>query len=198
MADILKKAFSLWGIYFLKPSKGYVMKKKTGAFFVLATVVLAVYGCGDGKLTGPKPDLKKDIVSEFYLLEGWKMESRSCWVCDMEEFEQRIIDTTRISFEIEVQWMEGKPDTVGFYGLEGANAGENVVYPPHCVNMEDCMVYAKFTGRKLEFDTGDWGYLYKGTGTLENGIIELKTFHRYRGLRIEYELEGRKQNAPGN
>lgn len=162
------------------------MKK---AILILVLLSTILFGC-----SGNLPESKiQDINSGTYKLSGIQVELRYDFPGGEDSIRSR--DTTEIEFTVEIDY-PSKPlgkqrkDTVRFDGLIGADAGEYQA-APGCLP-PFCDAYAKIKGGELTFDLLRPGGRYYGRGFLGAETLILETHFRYRGIGIDYHLQGEK------
>lgn len=159
---------------------------------------MLITGCSDNP---SKPKEKEEnektstnYVSEVYYLTGTEIDrDPDCFPCTVEyEF---TYDTSWVATVVSVKYLEENPDSVQFFGLNGANSSRKSVFPQNCresdVLYEYC-VYAAYENSMIElelFDRGDW---YQGNGTLGDDELNINGFYKYRGDSVGYDLSGQK------
>jgi len=148
-----------------------------------------------------------DEYSEFYYMKGIQVSQSLCYVSSScESGEVLRSDTLKTAFLVMVTFSSEKPDSVLFNGLEGANvsprfystlnksieqSAELSGTPAYCNSTLGCG-YARIDGDTLEFNQYEPSFNYVGTGTLKNDRLTLHTQWIYRGIGMEYFLEGQK------
>lgn len=161
------------------------MKSKT----ILLLPVLILTGCS-GNLVETRV---QQVNSGTYQLKGVQIEKQLCYICSVgEEGHVMSTDTTEIEFAVEVEYPKGKRDTVRFRGLEGADAGEYTATSRSYCTPPYCYADAKLRGSELTFNLESVGGYYGGRGFLGAGELALETQYRYRGIGVDYFLEGEK------
>lgn len=145
--------------------------------------------------------------SEFYYMKGIQVSQSLCYVSSScESGEVLKSDTLKTAFLVMVTFNSDKPDSVLFDGLEGANVSPRFYStlnkpieqsaelrgtPAYCNSTLGCG-YARIDGDTLEFNQYEPSFNYVGTGTLKNDRLTLHTQWIYRGIGMEYFLEGQK------
>lgn len=139
----------------------------------------------------------KDANTGTYHLQGTKIDKKLCYICSVDEEDEVLsADTSEIEFTVEIEYASGvlasgKPDTVHFRGLEGANAGEHQIAFSYCTP-PFCYTKARLNGAELTFNLVTPGGYYGGRGYLGAGKLTLETQYKYRGIGVDYFLEGEK------
>ena len=100
-------------------------------------------------------------------------------------------------FSVNILPVPGKKDTLRFYGLQGADAGEfdKRVFP-YCTMPENCVIYAKLIGDVFEIDISNDGRRYRAQGILKSSTIELEGQYSYENITIDYDLKGLRALLP--
>jgi len=146
--------------------------------------------------------------SEFYHMKGIQVSQSLCYVSSScEPGDVLKSDTLKTAFLVMVTFNSEKPDSVLFNGLEGANVSPRFYNslnnksieksaelrgtPAYCDSTLGCG-YARIDGDTLEFNQYEPSFNYVGTGTLKNDRLTLHTQWIYRGIGMEYFLEGQK------
>lgn len=161
--------------------------------FIAFLLSLGLLGCSDNFLESTI----KDANTGTYQLRGTQIDKKLCYVCSVgEEGEVLSADTTEIEFTVEIEYptgvlASGKPDTVHFRGLLGADAGEHTLAFSYCTP-PFCYTKARLNGAELTFNLVTPGGRYAGSGYLGAGKLTLETQYRYRGIGVDYFLEGEK------
>ena len=100
-----------------------------------------------------------------------------------------------VSFSVNVAIVEGKQDTIRFFGLYGADAGDVVdrVFPD-CTVSDDCKVYARVNTPFVDFeiDIENRGRRYQATGVFTPTTLQLTGRYTHGGREIDYELDGER------
>lgn len=162
-----------------------MIKNETLIYVILYLLLADFSGNIDSKL--------KEINTGTYLVTGTEIQLSYDFPWPAWGGEEVILsrDTSYIEFTIEIEYPEGKQDTVRFSGLEGANAGEYQAVDWGCTHPA-CNTDANLNGSKLTFDLYGTDGTYTGSGQLGGGHIFLDTFFEYRNVGIVYNLEGTK------
>ena len=144
-----------------------------------------LFGCSDNF-----PESKtRDVNSGAYQLSGTQVEKHYQFPWGEDNVYSR--DTTEIEFMVTVEYPHEREDTVRFEGLEGANAGEYHSVNSNCTH-PSCYADAQLISEELKFNLSAAGGSYTGEGFLGAGTLILETHFRYRGIGIDYYLQGEK------
>jgi len=183
-----------------KRTKKHSFKKLTllGNIATLLASVLYFNSCNS-----VDPDAKAvDKMSGIYYMHGTKIITiyPCTFTCfDMEPY----VETTTVAFTMNMEPVDGKRDTIRFFGLMGADAGESgtrgfreFLFPIELFYSEEFKVYAHLTGSTFEIDLATAGPQYTATGILQNNAIQLSGQYHYRQRTFAYELEGVKIERP--
>lgn len=170
---------------------------------LLLTLPAWMFGCSDNP---SKPEEKEEnektstnYVSEVYYLTGTEIDrDPDCFPCTVEfEF---TYDTTWVATVVSVKYLEENPDSVQFFGLNGANSTRKSAFPQNCkesdVLYEYC-AYASLNNGSINLDLFRSGYLYQGEGTLQNDELQVNGLFKYRGDSVGYDLSGQKIEGLG-
>lgn len=136
-----------------------------------------------------------------YLIQGVQINKYLCAIgCNGEQGSILSSDTLYRSYEISIEMIDFREDTLRFRHLEGTEVDvmgipyQGHTSNPDCyMNEEDCS-YSKLTGNQLEFDILSPFAWYYGTGTLHNGNLKLETTFYYRGIEVDFYFTGYKIN----
>lgn len=178
------------------------MKKILPYIFLILSLLS---GCSENS-TEPTSD-EIDHISGKYALEGTQINQRVCsppyfQEYDCEPGEPLESDTVQTSLIIEIQVIEGRPDTVLFTGLEGADADIKYHRDADALptpSMTECLTsgnpdydcaYAEIHEERLTFNLSQFSAIYHGEGTVSEGFLRVETIYGYRGAVIKYSLEG--------
>lgn len=141
-----------------------------------------------------------DNMSGVYYMHGTKISTvyPCTFTCfDMEPY----VDTTRVAFTMNMEPVDEKKDTLLFFGLLGADAGDSGPYqhtenlfPIELFYQEEYKIYANVAGNTFEIELWSAGPHYKATGIVEDGMIELEGYYRYRNRTFAYSIAGKKIN----
>jgi len=140
-----------------------------------------------------------DSFTGHYYIYGKKILSTSGWF----DSEIRVIDTIHFSSVVTIKLMEDKADTLLFFGLPGADEGENRIYGgfqrhDHVASMagfnhsDRDKVYGSLSDNIFEINTTRPSGRLIATGNISNDTIEIKGEFLYRGIKVDYELIGEK------
>jgi hypothetical protein len=157
-----------------------------------------MFGCSDNS-TDPREEEENEktstnYVSEVYYVTGTEIDrDPDCFPCTVEY--EYSYDTTWVATVVSVKYLDENPDSVQFFGLNGANSGRKSAFPQNCresdVLYEYC-VYAAYENSMIDlelFDRGDW---YQANGILADDELNIHGFYKYRGDSIGYDLSGQK------
>lgn len=143
-----------------------------------------------------------DKMSGIYYMHGTKIITiyPCTWTCfDMEPY----VESTTVAFTMNMEPVDGKRDTIRFFGLMGADAGESgtrgfkeFLFPIESFYSETRTVYAHLNDNTFEIDLMTAGPQYTATGILQNNAIQLSGQYHYRQRTFAYELEGVKIERP--
>ncbi len=113
-------------------------------------------------------------------------------------------DTTRIASVVVVKLMEDKTDTLHFFGLPGADEGEQKLYHGR-IQLSDHVgglsryddligykIFGSFYDNSFEINHNNAGNRYIGTGTISNNQIEINGQKTFRTITVDYDLKGEK------
>ena len=159
---------------------------------VLATIVF-IAGCGDSF-----DAMKDDVLVQTFNLSGIEVHYRVAYAAPPDTFS---IDTVDVEYEVGVEWLEEKQDTIRFHGLPGADKA----YYSHLDNFmckTQSRIYCDLDAHIYEDGTfemylGSPSGMYQAEGALRNGSIELEGNFFYRATSIDYFLSGEKVNRQG-
>lgn len=174
-----------------------IPKIKTISCFLIATLLTGFISCSENSVE-PEPI---DPIEGTYLVQGFQVNKRLCYIgSTCENGEVLSSDTLYRSFEISIEKVGFRKDTLLFRGLEGADVnilfnefGGSTSYP-NCYSTRDDCAYSKLTGNQLFFEIRSPSRWYDGTGNLSNGTIKLETRYFYRGKEVDFFLTGCKIN----
>lgn len=176
------------------------MKKRILMYSILNIIVIALLG-GNVLFAYTSPPVNDDPITGMYYLQGTKtIKMYPGWPSYDAEPN---VDITSIASVVNIRLVEEKTDTLLFYGLPGADEGKIGIYfgqqsteYVYLIEMyderDDHRVYAQFDDTTFEIDINNTGNMYRATGTIENGVIELKGRFQYRNRTFEYDLKGIK------
>lgn len=160
-------------------------------------------GCSDNPSKPPEKEENEktstNYVSEVYYLTGTAIDrDPDCFPCTVE-FEYSY-DTTRVASIVSIKYLEENPDSVQFFGLDGANSSRKSAFPQNCrestVLYEYC-AYANYENNSFDLDLFRMGYWYQGGGKLQNDMLRVNGFFKYRGDSVGYDLSGQKIEGLG-
>lgn len=142
---------------------------------------------------GQKDHLIEDNLSGIYFLHGTRINLKYDFPWPQWGGEEVILsaDTVEVVFSINIIVAENKQDTLQFFGLDGANAG-NSVLPLNCTRGVPLCAYAEFINGEMEFNIRDANGEYNGVGTLDQNGITLNTHFEFRSDGVDYILTGKK------
>lgn len=144
-----------------------------------------------------------DAISGVYFMHGIKISE--IYPCTFNCFDMEPArDTTMVSFTTNIWLVPEKTDTLRFFGLLGANAGESgrnqfkeFLFSTSVHDDEDdeqYRIYGRMTDNS-EFEIEVWGTgsRYIGAGSFQkNNTIQLEGMYQYRNRSFAYELVGVK------
>lgn len=172
-------------------------------FIPLLTVIALIIAGFSGNKSSSNSQTEKSFesVSGLYYIHGYQVSLRFCYMSNLcEPGEVLSRDTVRTSFIVNVKVFDEQEGLLQFSGLEGADirvrqaSYSGSTSSPRCVKHQrpqDCAV-AGLNGDQLEFDLLSAFGRYYGGGTLKDGKMTLETKFHYRGMGIDYFLEGIK------
>lgn len=165
---------------------------------LLATFFWSGFDSAAGSLSETQE--KSDAISGLYFLHGTKVSTfyPCLFACfDMEPAR----DTTFVAFTTNVWLVPEKTDTLRFFGLLGADAGERgpdqfeeFLFP---IELHDNGDQYRIFGRiadnsKFEIDLMYAGPRYVASGSFTDNTIQLEGKYQYRNRTFAYDLEGIK------
>lgn len=161
--------------------------------FPILLLMPLMWGCMDSGETEIE-----DTVSGIYYLYGPRTTVEDpCTRCTAEQDSLREI----ISFSVIARLDHDNRERIRLYGVQGADTGEfgKRVYPD-CTHSEDCKVFGYIVpsgefvvnGGAFEIDIENNGRRYKATGSLGTSTIDLKGQYSYKGITIDYDLNGKR------
>lgn len=164
------------------------------AVILTASVLSGFVSLGDHS---PKMFKTDDPITGMYYFYGTKISTiyPCTWTCfDMEP----AVDTTSVAFTANVWLVEEKRDTLRFFGLLGADAGERgrhqfgeFVFPIVLYGDEEQKVYATLRNSNgFEINLNSTGERYTATGSFTGNTIQLEGQYHYRQRTFEYDLQG--------
>lgn len=169
--------------------RSYFSLKKTDVVITILCIFL-LFGCSEQPVE-TEPEETIDQISGLYYLSGEKISTGySCFNCLVVEDPY----TNSIDLSLNVKVVKDKQDTVRFYGLAGADAGEfgKRVFP-ECKHPDNCKVYGKLTGiESFEIDIENNGRRYQASGSIRTVDIEVTGQYSYQNNQIEYDLHGKR------
>lgn len=174
-------------------------KRKAG--YSIAIILAAAFLSGFVSLSDHSSEMFKtdDPITGMYYLYGTKISTiyPCTWTCfDMEP----AVDTTSVAFTANVWLVEEKQDTLRFFGLLGADAGERgpnqfgeFVFPIVLYGHEQQKVYATLgNSNDFEINLNNTGERYTAAGSFTGNTIQLEGQYHYRQRTFEYNLQGVK------
>lgn len=180
------------------------VSKKAGFYAVSVLLALSVWsgfrGIAEHSSVTFHPS---DAISGVYFMHGLKISE--IYPCTFNCFDMEPArDTTTVSFTTNIWLVPEKTDTLRFFGLLGANAGESgrnqfkeFLFSTSVHDDEDdeqYRIYGRITGQS-EFEIEVWGTgsRYIGAGSFQkNNSIQLQGMYQYRNRSFTYELVGIK------
>lgn len=171
---------------------------KSFLLILMLTLPAWMFGCSDNS-TNPneKEENEKtstNYVSEVYYLTGTEIDrDPDCFPCTVEfEF---TYDTTWVATVVSVKYLEENPDSIQFFGLNGANSSRKSAFPQNCAESEvlyEYCAYATVDNGMIDLELLRMGYWYEGNGTLGDDKLSINGFFKYRGDSVGYDLSGQK------
>ncbi|MCG2590605.1 hypothetical protein [Rhodohalobacter sulfatireducens] len=161
---------------------------------LMLTLPVLMFGCSD-KSTDPKEEEENEktstnYVSEVYFLTGTEIDrDPDCFPCTVE-FEYTY-DTTWVATVVSMKYLVNIPDSVQFFGLNGANSTRKSVFPQNCRESDalyEYCAYASYKNGLITLDLFRSGYLYEGEGSLQNDELQINGLFKYRGDSVGYDL----------
>lgn len=161
---------------------------------IIVSFYLTLFGDIENKPEHSHDGLRPEVLSGVYFLHGTKVELEYDFPWPQWGGEEVILsaDTSQVAFIVNVRMVEGKQDTIQFFGLEGANAGAEAVFPLNCSNLPETCVYAKSATSVIEFNIREPNGVYTGTAAFSEGKMTLNAHYEYRPDGIDYKLQGMK------
>ncbi len=172
--------------------------KKIAACTAIVLLSVSIWsGFGSAAESPSKTFKASGVNSETYFLHGTKIST--IYPCTFTCFDMEPArDTTSVTFTTHVWSAPGKKDTLRFFGLLGADAGESgpnqfieFVFPIELHHGDQYRIYARKTDNdKFEIEAWGTGSRYIGTGSFGNNTIQLQGMYQYRNRSFAYDLEG--------
>ncbi|TVR15197.1 MAG: hypothetical protein EA391_11205 [Balneolaceae bacterium] len=141
---------------------------------LLAAILINIF-----MIAGCSTETDHDLITGTYQVEGLQIESTEPWPNTTNS--EPVIDSAMVSLSIQVLKPENRQDTLQIVGL--------ITTPPDLNG-----VFAHWENDSINIDVLFTGHSYKTTGTLKDGMIELKQVHNFRGRKITSYLEGSRVN----
>ena len=176
-----------------------VLKKIVGYRVSVLLAVLIWSGFGSITEHSSETFQTNNAISGVYYMHGIKISE--IYPCIFNCFDMEPArDTTTVTFTTNVWLVPEKTDTLRFFGLMGADAGEGgpdqfgeSLYPIELqLDEEQFRIYGRMTeDSKFELEVLGTGSRYIGTGSFQNNnTIQLEGMYQYRNRSFAYELEG--------
>ena len=159
---------------------------------IIMVVFFSVSNCSENA-TQPKKEETENTLTGFYFMSGTLIETTYGFPWPSWGGDENIIsvDTSKIAFTIYIEETM-RQDTLLFTGLEGANTGEQYVFPFKCDNHPIECAYAHLQGNQFELNLLSPAGEYIGSGIFKDDALALESFFEYRSVRIDYSLNGIK------
>ncbi len=170
------------------------IKQEAILFIVLISVITL--------FASSSPPAVNDPYTGLYYVHGSKiMTFHNCafiGICGPDD--GPFIDTTRIASVVAVKWMEEKTDTLQFFGLPGADEGENKYYlgfqrrdrAGEIAVYDEQKIYGVQSGDDFEIRFNNAGFFYDASGNIVQDKIELQGLFTFRTTTVEYNLQGER------
>lgn len=152
------------------------------------------------------PPITDDIYTGMYYVHGSKIVMY--YTCPFIELcgpdDGPFIDTTHIASVVTVKWMNEKTDTLHFFGLPGADEGENRIYHgrtqfgdySNSLSRYDVFhwyrIYGSYSENSFKIDHDNAGNRYNATGKISNRTIKIQGEKTFRTITVVYDLVGEK------
>lgn len=168
------------------------LMKSTVPFLIFLSLTILMSCSGTPSEYELEPEDPLAWVSGVHYLHGAKTTTGTpCFHCGPDSDNLSEI----VTYSVNVDVVEGKSDTIRFFGLYGADAGDtgDRVFPD-CSIPDNCKVYASINSSTLDFeiDIENNGRRYHATGVISQSTLHLTAQYTHDNLTIEYELEGER------
>lgn len=156
---------------------------------VVSAMIFFIAGCGDSF-----DAMKDDRRVQTFNLSGIEVHYRVAYAAPPDTFS---IDTVEVEYEVGVEWLEEKQDTIRFHGLPGADKA----YHSHLENFmckTQSRIYCDLDAKVIDDNTFEMylvspSGMYRADGSFNNGKLELEGNFFYRSTSIDYFLTGHKK-----
>lgn len=152
------------------------------------------------------PPATDDPYTGMYYVHGSKIVTyfRCPFIELCSPDEGPFIDTTHIVSVVTVKWMQEKVDTLHFFGLPGADEGENGIYfgrdqirdyagsTLQYDVLDGYRIYGSYSGDSFDIQYNNAGFNYYATGNISNRTIKIQGVKTHRTITVEYDLVGEK------
>jgi hypothetical protein len=171
---------------------------------LMLTLPTLMFGCSDNSTNSEEEEQENEktstnYVSEVYYLTGTEIDrDPDCFPCTVE-FEYTY-DTTWVATVASMKYLVNIPDSLQFFGLNGANSGRKSAFPQNCRESDalyEYCAYASYNNGLITLDLFRSGYLYEGEGSLQNDELQINGLFKYRGDSVGYDLSGQKIEGLG-
>lgn len=153
-------------------------------FFITVLIISGfLTSCSDGPLGSFDEEYEPDGVSGLYHVEGMRIitENRN-WPIESPDFTPDV-DTTLVSFDLEIRLVDSKDDTVLLFSHEDPSDLQYGSLPNE---------HVQFANGIISYKVKNLQYLYTGEGAIKNDSLYLSAGFSYRGYNLKNELQGVK------
>ncbi len=168
---------------------------------VVAVLLATFFWSGFDSVAGSLSETqeKSDAISGLYFLHGTKMST--IYPCLFHCFDMEPArDTTFVAFTTNVWLVPEKTDTLRFFGLLGADTGEQgpnqfgeFLFPIELHDEDQYRIYGRITANsEFEIELMYAGQRYVASGSFTDNTIQLEGKFEYRNRTFAYDLEGIK------
>jgi len=176
--------------------------KRIAVYTVAVLLTVSVWS-GFSRFTEPSLSSKKlktnDAISGIYFLHGTK--TSTIFPCPFTCFDMEpAVDTTTVAFATNVWLVPDKEDTLRFFGLLGADAGESggnqfgeFVFLIELHDEDHYRIYGRINDNsEFEIDVRSMGPRYTASGSFTGNTIQIEGQYQYRQRTFAFDLEGVK------
>jgi hypothetical protein len=158
-------------------------------YFWLFKLIIFSWTAIDSQMPSTSPD-----VEGTYFIHGTRIEYEYDFPWPQWGGDEVILssDTSNISFTATIKMSEDKQDTIQFFGLVGASAGEQSAAQIFCEEPSSDCVYARIEGSSFEMFVAPSNQHYTAKGTIQNNLITIEGFFEFRAIGVKYILEGER------